>query len=280
LRLLQFIAAMPRPCLNIVATVIYLLLWPFSAKDRRIIKANIDFVYGLPAKANFADVFVRQNLVTQILVTLETLKYVFWRNALDIQGLEAAKRVLSRAGQGSGVVIIAAHHGAWELAGHAAAMCFDRAFYALAKPSKSKRLTRVLNEIRERLGMRVLWTDSKTLLKEMMAVSSRHEHLGFVMDQRPGNRQGGHVCEFLGVKDTHIVTGPAMLAVRKNMPVCGIYMVRTGLCKYQFYVTEVLPLNHGLDNEQRVAQMMADDMSRMIRLYPEQWAWNYRRWKK
>jgi KDO2-lipid IV(A) lauroyltransferase len=181
---------------------------------------------------------------------------------------------------GLALVIIAAHHGAWELAGHATAMCFDRPFYALAKPSKSARLTRVLNEIRERLGMQVLWTDSKTLLKDMMAVSSRHEHLGFVMDQRPGNRQGGHVCEFLGVKDTHMVTGPAMMAVRKNMPVCGIYMVRTGLCKYHFYVTEVLPLNHGLDNEQRVAQMMADDMSRMIRLYPEQWAWNYRRWKK
>jgi len=280
LRLLQFIAAMPRLCLNFIATFIYLLLWPFNAKDRRIIKANVDLVYGLPPKANFAGAFVRQNLVTQILVTLETIKYVFRPSVLDIRGLEEAKRVLSGAGQNSGVVIIAAHHGAWELAGHAAATCFDRPFYALAKPSKSARLTRILNEIRERLGMRVLWTDSKALLKEMMAVSSRQEHLGFVMDQRPGNRQGGHVCEFLGVKNTHMVPGPAMMAVRKNMPVCGIYMVRTGLCKYHFYVTEVLPLNHGLDDEQRCAQMMTDDMSRMIRMYPEQWAWNYRRWKK
>jgi hypothetical protein len=45
------------------------------------------------------------------------------------------------------------------------------------------------------------------------------------------------------------------------------------------YVSEILPVAHGETDERRGAQLMADDMSRMIRLYPPQWAWNCRRWK-
>ena len=127
--------------------------------------------------------------------------------------------------------------------------------------------------------MKVLWTDSKTLLRDMMSVAQNKEHLGFVMDQRPGKRQGGHPSVFLGIPETNIVPGPVLMATRKNMPVYGVYMLRIGMCEYRMYVNEILPPGHGETNEARVAQLMADDMSRMIRLYPEQWSWNYRRWK-
>jgi len=116
-------------------------------------------------------------------------------------------------------------------------------------------------------------------LRDMMAIAQRHEHLGFVMDQRPENRQSGHPCVFLGVPGTNIVQGPVLMAIRKSMPVCGVYMMRVAPRKYRSYVSEIVPVAHGETDEQRVAQLMADDMSRMIRLYPEQWAWNYRRWK-
>ena len=158
-------------------------------------------------------------------------------------------------------------------------MAFDRPFYVLAKPSKAKWMTPVLDRIREILGMKVLWTDSKSLLREMMAVAQRHEHLGFVMDQRPASKQGGHSCEFLGVKNTQIVPGPVVMTVKKNMPVYGIYMMRTGAATYRFYCDEVLPKDHNITDETKVAQLMADNMSQMIRRYPEQWSWNYRRWK-
>jgi KDO2-lipid IV(A) lauroyltransferase len=277
--LLRMIAALPNALLDAFGSLLLWLSWPFMAKDRRLIAANIRHVYGLPSHSSFAKTFVRQNIVTQIMIFLETIKYVFRPREVEILGMDDALKTLSRVSLNSGVVIITAHHGAWELAGHAAAKCFSKSFHVLAKPSKARWLTPILNQLREHLGMKVLWTDSKSLLRDMMALAQRQEHLGFVMDQRPENRQSGHPSTFLGVANTHIVQGPALMATRKSMPVCGVYMMRTGSRQFRFYVTEILPPGHTVDNEAQVAQLMADDMSRMIRLYPEQWSWNYRRWK-
>jgi KDO2-lipid IV(A) lauroyltransferase len=258
---------------------LYWLTYPFAGRDRRLIKANIELVYGLPKHSEFSRTFVRQNQKTQAAIMLETIRYVFRPESLLLNGVEEAKKKLNLAAKDSGIVIITAHHGAWELAGHAATSGFDRPFFVLAKPSKAKWLTTMLDQLREKLGMKVLWTDSKSLLRDMMAVAQRREHLGFVMDQRPASKQGGHSCEFLGVKNTQIVSGPVVMTVKKNMPVYSVYMMRTGSGRYQFYCDEVIPKDHNLTDEARVAQLMADSMTAMIRRYPEQWTWNYRRWK-
>lgn len=279
MKLLELIAAIPPRCLGFVVWMLYWISYPFTARDRRVIQNNVLRVYGLPAHSEFSKTFTKQNQMTQALIMLETIKYLFRPEQLQISGLDEAREKLQAASRESGVVIITAHHGSWELAGHAATKGFDRTFYVLAKPSKAKWLTPLLDGIRERLGMKVLWTDAKTLLRDMMAAAQNKEHLGFVMDQRPGSKQGGHSCAFLAIPNTQIVPGPVVMATRKNMPVYGIYMMRVGLCQYRFYCDEVLPPAHGVTDEQAVAQMMADNMTSMIRKYPEQWSWNYRRWK-
>jgi lauroyl/myristoyl acyltransferase len=256
-----------------------LFAFAFARKDAKIVRQNLRRVYNLPPASDFASSFVWQVFHAQTSLLLETIRYVFRPNEVRIDGVDDAKKVLAHAAEHTGVIIIAAHHGAWELAGHVAAKSFSRDFYALAKPSRSIWLTGVLNKIREKLGMKVLWTDSKTLLRDMMEIANKKEHLGFVMDQRPAKRASGFPCKFMGVPDTHIVQGPAMMAAKKQMPVFGVHAVRVGFCHYQFYVTEVLKPHHGNTDQGEIAQLMANDLSEMILRYPEQWAWNYRRWK-
>jgi len=277
--LFRLIAFTPKCFIPVIASWLSHLAVLFARKDAKTIKENIGRVYGLPAKSEFSRDFVRQVFRTQVLLLFETLRFVYRPSEVLITGIEEAQGVLSRASDDCGVVIIAAHHGAWELAGYAAAKSLPRGFYALAKPSRTRWFTAALNEIRERLGMKVLWTDSKSLLKDMMAVAQRKDHLAFVMDQRPGKRSGGLICRFLRVEGTHIVQGPAMMAAKKNMPVVGVHAMRIGPYEYKFFATEVLAKGHGLTDENQIAQLMADDLSRMIETYPEQWAWNYRRWK-
>jgi lauroyl/myristoyl acyltransferase len=275
----RIIAALPRFVLPSLAGIIAVLAFIFAKKDSKIVKQNVQRVYNLPVGSDFSASFVRQVFRAQAFLFLETIRYVFRPNEVRIDGIEDAKKILENTSEQSGVIIIAAHHGAWELAGHVAAKCLGRDFHALAKPSRSQWLTGALNKIRAILGMNVLWTDSKTLLRDMMEISNKKEHLGFVMDQRPAKRASGFPCIFLGVPDTHIVQGPAMMAAKKQMPVFGVHSVRVGFCHYQFYVTEVLGANHGISDQGKIAQLMADDLSKMILRYPEQWAWNYRRWK-
>ncbi len=275
----RIIAALPRFLLPSLAGIIAVLAYLFAKKDGKIIRQNAHRVYDLPPTSAFATSFVWQVFQAQAFLFLETIRYVFRPSEVRIDGMDDAKEILANASKQSGVIIIAAHHGAWELAGHVAAKSLDRDFHALAKPSQSPWMTGALNKIREMLGMNVLWTDSKTLLRDMMEIANKNEHLGFVMDQRPAKRASGFPCRFLGVPDTHIVQGPAMMAAKKQMPVFGVHAVRVGVCHYKFYVTEVLGSNHGITDQGKIAQLMADDLSKMILMYPEQWAWNYRRWK-
>jgi KDO2-lipid IV(A) lauroyltransferase len=217
--------------------------------------------------------------MSQARIMIDTIRFVVRPDDYEITGMDEAREKFASLPKDAGVVVITAHVGSWDLAGYGAGKALGRPFHALAKPSKSKWLTPVLGEIRERLSMRVIWTDSKSLLKDMMAVTQRGEALGFVMDQKPLKRQSGHGCTFLGVPGTHIVPGPGLMITRKNLPAYGVYMLRTGRGKFRFYVNEILPQGHGETDELKVAQLLADDMSRMIKLYPEQWSWNYRRWK-
>ncbi len=244
-----------------------------------MIQANVERVYGLAPRSVFSRSFVRQNQYQQAVLLLETIRFLFRPHTVAITGIEEARKKLQTAAQASGIVIITAHQGAWELAGHCVTLATDRPFHVLAKPSKSRWLTPVLNNVREKLGMKVLWTDSKSILRDMMAVAQRGEHLGFVMDQRPMAKQGGYPSVFLGVKDTPIVSGPVTMIIRKNMPAFGVYLVRVGRAKYHFVCDEIVPPNHQLKEEAVVAQRLADNMSQIIRRYPEQWSWNYRRWK-
>ena len=275
----SFLAKIPPSLAGVLVWLIYILAYPFTSKERRIIKGNIQKVYNLPPGSSFAGDFVRQNLMAVTRIMLDTIRFAFFPDTYEIVGLDEARDIFASVPKGCGAVIITAHLGSWDLAGYAARQTFGREFYALAKPSKSKWLTPMLGDLRERLSMRVLWTDSKSLLRDMMAVAQNGDALGFVMDQRPGKRQGGHPCTFLGIPGTHIVPGPALMATRKNLPVFGVYVLRIGPSKFRFCVTSILPPSHGESDEGKVAQLMADDMSRMIMLYPEQWSWNYRRWK-
>jgi lauroyl/myristoyl acyltransferase len=275
----RLISYVPKFCLPFLAFLPAFLTLVFNKRAVRTLKQNVQKVYGLPPISKFSSQFARQVLQCQGFIALETIRYIFRPEEVLIEGLEHAKTTLERASYDSGVVIIAAHHGAWELAGHCAAKLLPRDFYALAKPSRSKWFTHILNEFRNFLGMKVLWTDSKSLLKEMMTIAHDKNHLGFVMDQRPGKKRGGFPCTFLKVPATPMVQGPALMAAKKNLPVIGIHAIRIDFCRYKFFATEVLPANHGETDEHKITQMMADDLSQMILRYPEQWAWTYRRWK-
>ena len=278
--LLKFLAGLPAFLLEPLAIALFWLTYPFAGRDRQLVEENVWRVYRLPSHSSFSRMFVRQVLRSQVLCTLEMLKYTFHRNRVHIEGFEELKQKIAQAELlGAGHIVITPHLGSWELAGHFGALAAAKPLNVLAKPSKSPYLTKVLDKLRTMLKMHVLWTDAKTLFRDMLSAIDRGESIGFVMDQRPGKKGKGHNLPFMGVPDVPMVGGTAMVACKKNVPVYGIYCVREGLCRYRVISTEVLPPNHGITDEAEATRLMTEDMEKQIRLYPEQWAWNYNRFK-
>ncbi|MBC7533868.1 MAG: lysophospholipid acyltransferase family protein [Oligoflexus sp.] len=288
-------SALIKGCLHLVATFIRLLpkasvpwfAFLFSVlaprllkRDRTLIAENIDRVYHLPAQSSFSTMFQRQVFRSQALVALETFKHqLASRDLITLVGLDELRAEIERVtASGKGMIVVTAHHGSWELVASTVALASGKTFVALAKPSKLPEFTQVLDRLRRSGNTEILWTDSKNLLRDMMKTLKQGGNLGFVMDQKPEGRIGP-VVEFLG-QATEFVSGPAKLAARHQSAVVAIFCMRTGPWEYRIVFETVAEAAHAISDELVLTQKMATAITKAIQLYPEQWVWNYKRWRK
>jgi KDO2-lipid IV(A) lauroyltransferase len=273
-----FIRILPISCLPSVASVLVWITKPFTRKDRRRLDENIHRVLGLPPESYFSSMFARQVMYLQALCALETLKAVFKPELLEVTGFEEFCALVAKAEKaGKGHIIVTAHLGSWELCAYFGAKAAKRPFQVLAKPSRSRVVTKALDKLRLRMGTKVLWTDKKSILREMLLAIKKAESIGFVMDQKPEGRKGPLV-DFYGLP-TEFVGGPASLAIKTGCAVISLFCVRTGPMEFRLLAKEIAAAEHGETDEVALTQRMAAVIEQAIRLYPEQWTWTYKRWR-
>ena len=273
------IAALPLAVMEHLAVIFVALAVPFLRKETRNLYRNVEAIYGLPRHSTFARQFCRQVFLAQVLTNLESIKEILRPGSLTIEASSELSAAVARAeGAGAGHMLITAHLGSWELCGQEGLKVSNRKLFPLAKPPKIAGMQRFLNELRSRMRVEVLWTDSRSLFKDMLRAVRQGHGLGFVMDQKPANKEASPVVSFLG-RPTPFVAGPAAVASLSGAAVISIFVVRVGRGKYRVLGRELFPARHGQSDEAELTQAMAGEIERVIRLFPEQWAWNYRRWR-
>jgi len=263
------------PALAACGRALFILV---ARKEYRQLQINIHKVLGLPPHSRFARLFARQCLGHQLLCQLETLRAVYDEAAISIEGTAAyAAYLREAAAAGKGLVVISGHIGAWELMAKYSAQGFPGKLSVLAKPAPLRGVTYLLEDFRRRMQVNVLWTNSMRLLRQMLGVLQKGDALGFVMDQKPEGRVG-HQVEFMGLPAA-FVSGPAMLSLRSRCPVVAGFVVRTGPWRYRLLFKEIAPPDHQFSDELALTTVMVKEIEKIVKLYPEQWTWNYRRWK-
>jgi KDO2-lipid IV(A) lauroyltransferase len=276
---LRIVASVPAGWIPWLASGVGILAPKLLKRDRNLITSNVQRVYGLPAHSSFSQTFQQQVFRSQWCVLMETLRANFSKDdPVQVEGLEElAHTTHELMAAGKGLIIVTAHLGNWEFVARYTARASGRRFNALAKPSKLPELTHILDDLRQRMNTAVLWTDSKNLLKDMLRILKAGECLGFVMDQKPEGRVGPRVQFF--EQPTEFVSGPARLSMRLGSPILAVFCMRTGLLQYRIIQKLIVPADHGLTDEIELTQKMATSIETVIRLYPEQWLWNYKRWR-
>lgn len=283
--LTTFFEKLPRPVIGWLANGLARLFWllPVAKREKARLASNVHRVFGLPPHTAFATMFARQVVRHQARCALETLKLV--RHPADVLGPAARidgfadlRGMIERAEvAGKGHIVVTAHLGCWELCAHYGQQAAARPFHVLAKPARHRAVTQWLEGLRKAMGTDVLWTDRKTLLRDMLGALRKGESVGFVMDQKPEGRVGP-VVRFLG-QETEFVSGPASMAIKTGCAIIAIFCVRESAFHYRILSSELAPAGHGLKDETAVTQLMAAEIERAIRLYPDQWTWNYKRWR-
>jgi lauroyl/myristoyl acyltransferase len=205
----------------------------------------------------------------------------------------------AKFGAERGFIFLSAHMSNIEAAGEALKNACQAAgvgtYVALAKPSRSGAVQKFLSWMRLRRGLRILWTDRKDLLREMLKTCQQGNSLGFLVDQKPSS--GGIFVRFFEDWAAFPVAGPE-LGIRTGLVFLHVCAVRTGVgtfkmvfaegdnthLGYEPYLASNEVFRLGLNSKEiKVAPVLALYvcwLQELVSLNPSQWFWDYRKWSR
>lgn len=247
----------------------------FSRKNNRVMEANLKLVYKDAMDAAERRRFMRSVWNHVGLVLLD----FFWflrdthRRVAEYVDIEPSFLNLSRGKEGC--IGVSAHLGNWEVVAHA--MCeAGRPMTSVFAPIGASRLTqKALLASREANGQHLVAKQGAAL--HLLRAIREGAIVGLLLDQFTPTIQGGTFVDILGLPGP-VSKIAGILHCRRKCPVHVCACIHKGDGRYRAFEAAVLPPDSGLD-EEAVTQWIADRTSELIRQYPEQWLWMYRRWR-
>lgn len=252
------------------------ILWMGDSRLTRVTKENIELCYpDLPENE-------RQQLIKNSL--LETGKLfsefgVMWewpeeKTLALIRSVEGKEHLDAIAAKGKGVIVLAPHHGNWELVG--LYLSTLRPMAALYKPPKIKALEDYMSSVRGRHGSELVPTNKRGVVR-LFSILSDQGMVGILPDQVPGG-SGGVMAPFMGI-EANTVKLVSRLINRTECEVVSLCAIRR-------------PEGEGFDMVFKPAdpEIYSDDIATSvaalnrsveacIESHPEQYQWEYKRFK-
>ena len=191
-----------------------------------------------------------------------------------VEGWEHVDRAMAA---GKGIVVVAGHHGNWELLGAyiaARGVPFDVIVRGMANPLFDE----YVNHLRTALGMGVVH-DSEAVARAPRALRAGRA-VGFVADQGLLGLASTYVT-FFG-RPAKTPRGAAVFALRFNAPVLFVDGLRLPNGKYRIIIEPVEAARTG-NREADVDAIVVrftEILEKWVRLVPEQYFWHHRRWKR
>jgi len=191
--------------------------------------------------------------------------------------LEGREKLEAACAQGKGVIVAAAHYGAWELAmWKLAALGYP--LHLVAKRLKNNFLNMRLVWLRRAHGVQS--HPAKDSAFAVVRALKRGQVLVAVMDQHATGKAAVDV-QFFG-RPVRALGSPARLVSRLGCPVLPAYSLRVGPGRYRVIIGDPLPYQAASTDEEawRVnTQTYLAALEEPIRREPSQWLWLHRRWR-
>jgi len=252
------------------------ILWMGDSRSTQATKDNIELCF--PELSTEA----QQQLIKQSLIETGKLFAEFgmvweWpteKTLSQIRTVKGKKHLDDIVARGKGVIVLAPHHGNWEMVG--LYLSTLRPMAALYKPPKIKALEAYMSGVRGRHGSELVPTNKRGVIR-LFSILSNKGMVGILPDQVPGGN-GGINAPFMGVPANTI----KLVARLINRTDCGV----VSLC------AERLPNAEGFEMIFRPAdsEIYSDDVETSVaalnrsvescvRDNPSQYQWEYKRFK-
>lgn len=204
---------------------------------------------------------------------LET-SFSCWASDKRLQGLVTIQNIdFQQQCAGHGVLLIVPHYHVLEIAGRLCAMQVPN-LSAVYRPHR-KPVIELMNK--QHLSHNFKTLIPRTNGKGMIRLLRDQGNLFFLPDIDAGKKQS-IFANFFGIPTASVASVPKLVALGKAKVVFVHAYRKADLSGYE--ITFSAPLeNYPSENELHDVERVNDEMERLIRLHPEQYLWQYRRFR-
>jgi len=214
-------------------------------------------------------------LAVEMLQTPARLRHDNWEKAIEYDEQELARSLELIHGDRP-TILIGGHCGNWEVLGYLLAVRGIQVT-ALARPLDNPLINRWVMRERQRHGLKIVTKFGAT--EEMVQLMESGGLLGIVADQNAG-KKGLFVPFFGRLASTYKSVGLLAIQHRASI-VCGC-AVRVGDYRFRLGITDIIEpedWENQPDPLYYVTARYVRAIEAMVRLAPEQYLWNHRRWR-
>lgn len=274
--LIRLLACLPLGFLRVMGALAGRLLWRINSRAAKITRENIALCFPELSPAE-QHLLARQSLQETAKTAMEA--GTIWRNSWDwldskIVTKEGDDLLRNKLAEGKGVLVLAPHHGNWEVvAPYLASVARLTAMY---QPVENPKMDALVLAGRSKLNIDMAPTNRKGVMMLFKALQSG-TIVGILPDQVPAKEAGGEVAPFMG-QPALTMTLVHGLIQRTGCAVCSCYAERVA-GGFKIVVMDADPAIYAEDTHSSVTGLNAS-VEACVRRAPAQYQWEYKRFRR
>ena len=226
-----------------------------------------------------ANKLIRKNLIVFGQTIIDKIAVLSgMENSFTHINLEGTSRISQMLEGGNGGLVISAHLGNWEVAGHLMKN-MNAVVNIVMYDGEGEQLKAMMEQYDNKRSFNVIYIkEDLSHIYEMSAALKRNELICLHADRfRPGNRTMEH--KFLGEKAL-FPAGPFILASKLRAHVCFVFGFKEGNFRYRYYSWPSKTYEgRGTEGMERMLDDYVAILEEMVKKYPEQWFNYFDFWK-
>ena len=280
--IVTIINLLPHKLVVFCGRIFGMLLYFLSKQRRDITLTNLKNAYPTKRSKKITDIckFSYQNLGISIfeLIKFRTQSISEIKNIIKFTNPELITEVYNR---GKGLIMMTGHFGNWEMlalaTGIETSSTLQHGINVVAKNQKNAFFDNYIIDNREKFGNKVI--NAGNAAKEMIKLIKNKEIVALIVDQSADPNKDVFVDFFGNPAATY--EAPAVLALKFNLPILVSYAIRQ---KDNTYIATFEELKHDdlLFDKEGIKELTlrhVKHLENQIRLHPDMWSWQHRRWK-
>lgn len=191
---------------------------------------------------------------------------------------EGVENIENMAANGKGGILVSAHLGNWEVAGHLLRR-INTTINIVMYDGEDAQIKNYMEQFDEKRSFNIIFIkDDMSHIYEMSAALNRNELICLHADRfRPGNRTMSHI--FLG-EEAKFPAGPFILASKLRAPVCFVFAFKETNFHYHFYAHPWQTYEgRGTAGMERMLGDYVAVLEQRLKQYPQQWFNYFDFWK-